>query len=81
MRVSQAVKDVRASYDALVDLFESIERFLSRLAIYTTVTLSEAMTDVVVRIMVEIFSILALATKQIKQGKLSVFCTCAGPRL
>jgi hypothetical protein len=30
-----------------------------------------AMTDIIVRIMVEILSVLALATKQIKQGRLS----------
>ena len=69
--VPQAVKDVGASYDALVDLFGSIERFLTRLAIYTTITLTAAMRHVVVKIMVEILSTLALATKQVKQGRLS----------
>ena len=72
--VNQAVKDVSASYDALVDLFESIGSFLSRLEIYTKIPLTEAMTDIVIKIMVEVLSTLALATKQINQGKLSEFC-------
>jgi fungal STAND N-terminal Goodbye domain len=67
----QAVKDVSASYDALVDLFESIECFLARLRSYTTITLTPAMSGIVVKIMVEILSTLALVTKQVKQGRLS----------
>jgi hypothetical protein len=52
IRVYQAVKDVGASYDALVDLFESIESFLSRLDICTKVPLICApMTDIVIKIM------------------------------
>ena len=72
--VNQAVKDVSDSYDALVDLFESIGNFLSRLEIYTKIPLTDAMTDIVVKIMVEVLSTLALATKQITQGRLSEFC-------
>jgi hypothetical protein len=72
--VNQAVKDVSESYVALVDLFESIESFLSRLEIYTKIPLTEAMTDIVIKIMVEVLSTLALATKQVTQGRLSEFC-------
>jgi len=68
------VKDVNASYDALVELFESIERFLGRVEIYTNITLTDAMKDIVVRILVEVISTLALATKQVKQGPLSQSC-------
>ena len=67
----QAVKDVSASYDALVDLFESIENFLSRLDIYTKISLTAAMTDIIIKIIVEVLTTLALATKQVKQGRLS----------
>ena len=66
----QAVKDVSNSYDALVDLFESIESFLSRLDIYTKIPLTPAMKGVIVKIMAEVLSTLALATKQVKQGRL-----------
>jgi hypothetical protein len=69
--VYQAVKDVSASYDALVELFEAIERFLIRLDIYTRIPLTPAITDVVIKILVEVLSTLAMATRQVKQGKLS----------
>lgn len=71
--MSQAVKDVSASYDALIDLFESIENFLNRFDIYTKIPPTAAMTDIIVKIMVELLSTLALATRQVKQGRLSEF--------
>ena len=67
----QAVKGVSASYDALVDLLESIEHFLQRLDIYSKISPTLAMTEIVVKILVELLSTLALATKQIQQGRLS----------
>ena len=52
-----------------MDLLESIEHFLKRLDIYTKVPPTPAMTEIVMKIMVEILSTLALATKLIKQGR------------
>ena len=72
IRDYQAAKYVRASYDALVDIFECIENFLRRLKIYTDISLPRAMTEMVVKIMVELLSVLALATKQINQGRFSM---------
>jgi hypothetical protein len=69
--VCQAVKDVSASYDALLDLFESIGNFLKRLDVYTTIPPTTAMTGIVVKIMVELLSTIGLTTKQITQGRLS----------
>ena len=65
------MKDVSASYDALIDLFTSFENFLSRLGIYIGVPLAPALTNILVKIIVELLSTLALATKQVKQGRLS----------
>ncbi|KAH9964684.1 hypothetical protein BGW80DRAFT_1447977 [Lactifluus volemus] len=65
--------EVRASYDLLVDLFECVGNFLQRLRIYTRVPFNSAMTDIIVKILVEVLSVLALATKQIKQGRLKKF--------
>jgi hypothetical protein len=67
------VKDISASYDALIDLFASFENFLSRLSIYTRVIPAPALTNVLVKITVELLYTLALATKQVKQGRLSEF--------
>jgi hypothetical protein len=41
--------------------------------IYTRIPPDPIMTEVVVKIMVEILSVLALASKQIKQGRLSKY--------
>ena len=67
----QAVKGVLDDYDTLANLLESVEHFLSRLEIYTKIPHTVSMTEVIVKILVEVLSILALATKQLRQGKLS----------
>jgi hypothetical protein len=45
--------------------------FLKRLEIYTMIPPTSMLIDVVVKIMIEFLSVLALASKQIKQGRLS----------
>ena len=68
----QAAIGVSTSYDALADLFEYVSNFLRRFQIYAEkLPLSPAMSDIVVKIMVEILSVLALVTKQINQGRFS----------
>ena len=54
-------------------MLESIEHFLKRLDIYTKVPPTVAMNEMVVKILVELLSTLALAAKQVKQGKSSEF--------
>ena len=68
----QVIMDVNASYDALVDLLESIEQFMNRLEIYIRfppTAPTEAMGEIIVKIMVELLSTIALVTKQIKQKR------------
>ena len=55
----------------LIDIFVRIESFFKRLESYTEVRPTAAMTDVIVKIMIEVLSILAIATKEIKQGRSS----------
>jgi hypothetical protein len=69
--VDQAACGVTTSYDALVELFERVGNFLKRLHIYTEVQFTPMMTDVIVQIMVQVLSVLALATKEISQGRFS----------
>jgi hypothetical protein len=71
--VNQEAKGVISSFDALVDLLESIERFLSRLDIYARIPPTPETDEVVFKIMVELLSTLALATKELKQGRSSGF--------
>ena len=67
----QAVKDVRASQDILIDIFERIENFFRRLENDAGVPSAPEMVDIIGKIMVEILSILAIAMKEIKQGRTS----------
>ena len=71
INVSQAAKEVRASKDTILDVFERIEMFFRRLEVYTEVPPTAEMMDTIIRIMVEVLSILGLATKEIKQSRLS----------
>ena len=67
----QAAKGVVDSYDPLVYLLEAIEHFLQRLDIYTEIPPTPTIVELVVKIMVELLSTLALATKDLKQGRSS----------
>ncbi|KAH9052300.1 hypothetical protein EDB87DRAFT_1581799 [Lactarius vividus] len=66
--VCQAAKDAESSQEALADVFERIENFFKCLESYTEVPQTEAMTDIIVKIMVEVLDIFAIATKEIKQS-------------
>ena len=68
----QTAKGVRESYDTLVDIFECIENFLRRLDIYIKVPPTPAIAEMVIKIMAELITVLALATKQMKQGSFSM---------
>ena len=72
MSVCQAAKDVDATVEALSDLFERIESFFKRLESYTEVPPTNAMTDIIVKIMVEVLNIFAIATKEMKQSRTSM---------
>ena len=60
-----------ASHVTLIDIFGRIENFFQRLVIYTEVAPTHEMMDIIVKIMVEVLSILGIATKQIKEGRMS----------
>ena len=69
--ISQAAKNVRASHDSLIDIFERIENFIRRLEMYTEVPPTTEMMDIIMKVMVEVLCILAIATKEIKQTRAS----------
>ena len=52
-------------------MLERIEAFFSRLDVYTKVATNEGMIDKITAIMAEVLNILAIATKGIRQGRLS----------
>jgi hypothetical protein len=69
--VSQAAKDVRASRNTLLDIFERIEMYFRRLEVYTEVEPTPEMMDTMAKITVEVLSILGIATEEIKPGRTS----------
>jgi len=73
---SQAAKNVRASQDALFEIFERLEAFFQRLEIYTEVALDQRMVDTVTRIMADVLNVLAITTNAIKQGWMSKPLPC-----
>ena len=68
---SQTAKDSGSVRDKLIDIFNHIERFFHRLEIYTGITPTAAMRDIIIEIMVELLAILAIATKEVKRGRFS----------
>ena len=71
--IFQAAKDARASEDTIIDIFERIEMFFRRLETYTQVPQTMEMMDMIILTMVEVLCILGIATKEIKQGRLSKY--------
>ncbi|KAH9007384.1 hypothetical protein EDB83DRAFT_2532779 [Lactarius deliciosus] len=71
--ILSAAKDVAASKDALAELFERIGFFFKRLEIYTEVTPTTAMTDIITEIMVEVLTIFGIATKELRRGSAKKF--------
>jgi hypothetical protein len=75
----QTAIGVSASYDALGDLFECVTNLLKRLQIYTEKIPSfPAMSDIMVKIIIEVLNVVALATEQIKNGRFSEWPTTYG---
>ena len=68
---SQAAEDVRSSQDTLMDIFGRIEKFFRRLEMYIEVPRTAEMVDTIILIMVEVLSILGVATKEMRQGRMS----------
>ena len=71
MRMYQAAKNVRRDQDTLFEIFERIEFFFKRLEIYIGATFNQEMVDIITKIMVEVLNVLGIATKEIRQGRMS----------
>jgi hypothetical protein len=68
---SQSAKNVHTSQGALFEIFECLESFFQRLEIYTEAALDQKMVDTVTKIMAEVLNITGIATKEMKQGRMS----------
>ena len=65
------MRDVIASYEVLVNLFERIQFFLQRLNRYAALSLTPEMTVLLGKIMAQVLSVLALSTKAMKERRIS----------
>ena len=77
----QVVKDVVASQNKIIRLFERINFFLQRLNIYTKIPLTNDFTELLGKIMAELLSILAISTKEMTDGKTSELFHSLSPLL
>ncbi|KAH9054759.1 hypothetical protein EDB87DRAFT_1825030 [Lactarius vividus] len=68
--VLSAEKDVRASHDALVDLFGRIESFFK---VYTETSSTAGFAEVLVNVVVEVLNILSIATKEMEQSRAKTY--------
>ncbi|KAH8977019.1 hypothetical protein EDB86DRAFT_3110254 [Lactarius hatsudake] len=68
-----AAKDVWASHDALVNLFERIQFFLKRLGVHTRVSPTKNMVEILVKIMAEVIGILSIATREMQQSRTKTY--------
>jgi hypothetical protein len=68
---TQVVKDVIASYETLINLFERTQYFLQRLNHYTATSLTPEMMELLAKILAQVLSVLALSTKEMKERRIS----------
>ena len=73
----QAARDTAASRNTLIELFDKIKDFFLRLKTYTEVPSTPDMTNVMGKIMAEVLSLLAIATKEMKERRTSAFISYA----
>ena len=68
--------------DILIELFSRMKFFFKRLDMYMKVRPTEAMMDIIVKIVVEVISILGIVTKETRQGRISMpFLIDSSPKL
>ena len=78
----QAVRDVAASHDTILRLFERIHFFLQRLNIYIGIPLTIELTELLGKIMGQLLYILALSTKAMTERRMmSQYIYCDSFRL
>ena len=71
--ISQVAKDARAGQDTLINIFERIEMFFRRLEIYTELPSTLEIINSIIQILTEFLFILGIATKEIRQGRMSKY--------
>jgi hypothetical protein len=68
-QVNQTANGVTSNCDELADLFESIERVVHRLKMYTQISPTPTMDKILVNLIVGLISTLALVTQKLMQRR------------
>ena len=68
LQVNQAVNGVITSYDVLAEMLESMEHLFDRLRIYAETSMP-AVDPIVVKLMVELISTLALVSRKLEKRR------------
>jgi hypothetical protein len=64
-------KDARASHGSVIDLFERIESLFKCLEVYNQISLTTKMAEILIKIVIELLSILSIATKEVRRRRAS----------
>ncbi|KAL6865505.1 hypothetical protein ACO1O0_001599 [Amphichorda felina] len=73
MFLVNAAHDVSSTYDSILELFEQLKDFTSRLDVYLQYDMSPALRDKVVNIFAALFEVLVIATKEISRGRVKAY--------
>ncbi|KAM5341827.1 hypothetical protein ACJ41O_014858 [Fusarium nematophilum] len=68
-----AARDVSQAYDSIVELFEHLKDFTSRLDVYIKYRMSEALRNKLVTILATVFEVFILATKEVRRGRFKAY--------
>jgi hypothetical protein len=69
--ISQAARDVSASHDVLLDLFQRMDDFFKRFKVYSQRFLNTDLVEVLVKVVVKVLNILSTATKEVERSRAS----------
>ncbi|CAF3523322.1 unnamed protein product [Fusarium graminearum] len=68
-----AARDVSSAYDTIVELFELLKDFTSRLDVYVQYRMGSALRNKVVTILAQLFEVFVLAAKEIRRGRFKAY--------
>ena len=73
MYLVNASRGVSEAYNSIEGLMEQLSFFTNRLETYVETDVSEAMMDLLTKIMVTIFEVLVIATQEVRKGRFKAF--------
>ncbi|KAF4982107.1 hypothetical protein FZEAL_2213 [Fusarium zealandicum] len=68
-----AARDVSSAYDSIVELFEHLKDFTSRLDVYVQHQMSDALRNKVITILATLFEVFVLAAKEGRRGRFKAY--------